>query len=216
MFQTERQVSKCREPVSGTCKHYFQYGHSGIPALGIPYDWSILTVHVNRVNSLTQRKNLLLSTFWNFKFCHFDMRKGFSVRWRTVIFVKMLTGFSLLSSYRFSLARFLIAWPLFSLVSTDRAAWHRLIYTIQLLFWDRMAVKNCFSSQYWTRWWSFSLKRLHVCTVPTSSLSSGIYLLTISFFTSSVTEKSNCTSRTKNSKREGWWIPYTTLVLYSK
>ena len=62
-------------------------------------------------------------------FCHFDMRKGFSVRWRTVIFVKMLTGFSLLSSYRFSLARFLIAWPLFSLVSTDRAAWHRLIYT---------------------------------------------------------------------------------------
>ena len=110
------------------------------------------------------------------------MRKGFSVRWRTVIFVKMLTGFSLLSSYCFSLARFLIACPLFPLVSTDRAAWHRLIYTIQLLFWDRMAVKNCFSGQYWTRWWSFSLKRLHVCTVPTSSLSSGIYLLTIFFF----------------------------------
>lgn len=110
------------------------------------------------------------------------MRKGFSVRWRTVIFVKMLTGFSLLSSYRFSLARFLIACPLFPLVSTGRAAWHRLIYTIQLLFWDRMAVKNCFSGQYWTRWWSFSLKRLHVCTVPPSSLSSGIYLLTIFFF----------------------------------
>ena len=144
------------------------------------------------------------------------MRRGFSVRWRTVIFVKMLTSFSLLSSYRFSLACFLIACPLFSLVSTGRAAWHRLISTIQLLFWDRMAVKNCFSGQYWTRWWSFSLKRLHVCTVPTSSLSSGIYLLTIFFFTSSVTEKSNCTSRTKNSKREGWCIPYTTLVLYSK
>ena len=109
------------------------------------------------------------------------MRRGFSVRWRTVIFVKMLTGFSLLSSYRFSLARFLIAWPLFSLVSTDRAAWHRLIYTIQLLFWDRMVVKNCFSGQHWTRWSRFSLKRLHVCTVPVSLLSSGIYRLTIFF-----------------------------------
>lgn len=69
----------------------------------------------------------------------------------------------------------------FALVSTDRAAWHRLISTIQLLFWDRMAVKNCFSGQYWTRWSSFSLKRLHVCTVPVSLLSSGIYLLTIFF-----------------------------------
>lgn len=65
------------------------------------------------------------------------MRKGFSVTWRTVIFVKMLTGCSLLTSYRFSFARFLIAWPLFSLVSTDRAAWHRLIYTGELLCWDR-------------------------------------------------------------------------------
>lgn len=108
------------------------------------------------------------------------MRKGFSVRWRTVIFVKMLTGFSLLSCDRFSLASSLIACPLFSLVSTDRAAWHMLIYTIQLLFWDRMVVKNCFG-QYWTRWWSFSWKRLHVCTVPASLLSSGIYRLTIFF-----------------------------------
>ena len=41
--------------VSEACKHCFQYWHhSGIPAPGIPCDWSILTVYANHVNrSLT-------------------------------------------------------------------------------------------------------------------------------------------------------------------
>ena len=34
---------------NGACKHCFQYliAITGIPTLGIPYDWSIVTVYIN-------------------------------------------------------------------------------------------------------------------------------------------------------------------------
>ena len=111
----------------GSLYALFSMLHSGIPAPGIPYDWSILTVNVNHVGRLASRtqkrtkkiwracETLLQPTFWQLNICHFDTRKGFSGSGRgcggeggerTVVFVQMLTGCALLSSRRFSLACF--------------------------------------------------------------------------------------------------------------
>ena len=75
----------------------FSIPHSDIPAPGIPFDWSILTVYVNHINSLhRQRKNVV--RVWTPSFtAHLD-RNSFSGSGQTEVFVKMLTGSQLLFS----------------------------------------------------------------------------------------------------------------------
>ena len=84
----------------------FSKPHSDIPAPGIPFDWSILTVYVNHINSLHgQGKNVV--RVWTPSFtahldiltCHFDTRNSFSGSGQTEVFVKMLTGSQLLFSF---------------------------------------------------------------------------------------------------------------------
>ena len=87
----------------------FSIPHSDIPAPGIPYDWSILTVYVNHINCLTSHaeteKNIV--RVWTPSFtghldiltlCHFDTRNSFSGSGQTEVFVKILTGSQLLFS----------------------------------------------------------------------------------------------------------------------
>ena len=87
----------------------FSIPYSDIPAPGIPFDWSILTVYVNHINCFAshiqgQRKNIV--RVWTPSFtahldiltCHFDKRNSFSGSGQTEVFVKMLTGSQLLFS----------------------------------------------------------------------------------------------------------------------
>lgn len=103
----------------------FSVPHSDIPAPGIPYDWSILTVYVNHYclasYILGQRKNMRV---WTPSFSpHLDIltyviltrETVFSGSERTEVFVKLLTGSHLL----FSLSAVLRLLAFSLLVCTD-------------------------------------------------------------------------------------------------
>ena len=114
---------------SGACHQCFQIPHSDIPAPGIPFDWSILTVYVNHINSLHgQRKNIV--RVWTPSFtahldiltCHFDT---FFWKWADWGVCKDAYRLSapLLSFCHFTLARFFTACLLFCLSAlTDSLA----------------------------------------------------------------------------------------------
>ena len=84
-----------------------------MPAPGIPYDWSIVTVYFNAyVNHLASRAQSLRNissmcetlpdqNFWRFDICHFNTRNGF------------FTSSPLLSIRRFSFIRWFTARSLF-------------------------------------------------------------------------------------------------------
>ena len=124
----------------------FSIPHSDIPAPGIPYDWSILTVYVNHINCLAshkqgQRKNIV--RVWTPSFtahldiltCHFDKRNSFSGSGQTEVFVKMLTGSQLLFSLSavLRLVAFSLLACFFVCLHWPRA-WHRLRELKSILF----------------------------------------------------------------------------------
>ena len=105
----------------------FSILHSGIPAVGILWlvNFDSLCQHLNRSLGFERvewyKHGERLNPFHtaHFGILTFDIFAR-ETDWWTEVFGKMLTGTHLLSSRRFSLARFFAASPLFSLAWTDR------------------------------------------------------------------------------------------------